>query len=486
VPRFVSAKPDSRLIPLPWGTPLAEWPTEHLVALPRGISRHVVRFIRVGSSVYAAKEVIEHLALHEYRLLHDLMRMGTPSVEPIGVITKRVAADGTELDPILITRHLQFSLPYRSLFAAGVKQDTVSRLIDAMVVLLARLHVTGFLWGDVSLSNTLFRRDAGSFAAYLVDAETGELHDMLTAGQRENDLVVARTNLFGDFCDLQAGGLLEESLDPLHLVDMVETRYRELWAELTGVEEFSGSELGRIESRVRRLNALGFDVAELDIQTSDDASYIRIQPKVVDAGHHSRRLLRLTGLDTEENQARRLLNDLDTFRVRTGQQHLDEAIVAHEWLTDVFEPVIQIVPKELKAKREPAQLFHEVLDYRWYQSQREYRDVPLTEATHGYVNDVLRKLPDEAMSADALAPVEGRHLVDPYDPSQGFIEAGDEEPPYDPWEADAEAAEPDTGGGFFDVAALRAKAAAKEASKKDGEVQRTVAAKIRAEAESVD
>ncbi|HSN11456.1 MAG TPA: DUF4032 domain-containing protein, partial [Propionibacteriaceae bacterium] len=468
MPRFVSAKPDSRLIPLPWGTPLAEWPTEHLVALPRGISRHVVRFIRVGSSVYAAKEVIEHLALHEYRLLHDLMRMGTPSVEPIGVITKRIAADGTELDPILITRHLQFSLPYRSLFASGVRQDTVSRLVDAMVVLLARLHLIGFLWGDVSLSNTLFRRDAGSFAAYLVDAETGELHDQLTAGQREHDLVVARTNLFGDFCDLQAGGMLEESLDPLHLVDMVETRYRELWSELTGVEEFSGSELGRIESRVRRLNALGFDVAELDIQTSDDASYIRIQPKVVDAGHHSRRLLRLTGLDTEENQARRLLNDLDTYRVRTGQQHLDEAIVAHEWLTDVFEPVIQIVPNDLTAKREPAQLFHEVLDYRWYQSQRENRDVPLTEATHGYVRDVLRKLPDEAMTADALAPVEGRQLADPYDPSKGFAEATDEPPPYDPWEAAAEADEPGTGSPYFDVTALRAKAAAKEASSKKG------------------
>ncbi len=486
MPRFVSAKPDSRLIPLPWGTPLAEWPTEHLVALPRGISRHVVRFIRVGSSVYAAKEVIEHLALHEYRLLHDLMRMGTPSVEPIGVITKRIAADGTELDPILITRHLQFSLPYRSLFASGVRQDTVSRLIDAMVVLLARLHLIGFLWGDVSLSNTLFRRDAGSFAAYLVDAETGELHDTLTAGQREHDLIIARTNLFGDFCDLQAGGMLEESLDPLHLVDMVETRYRELWSELTGVEEFSGSELGRIESRVRRLNALGFDVAELDIQTSDDASYIRIQPKVVDAGHHSRRLLRLTGLDTEENQARRLLNDLDTYRVRTGQQHLDEAIVAHEWLTDVFEPVTQIVPTDLTAKREPAQLFHEVLDYRWYQSQRENRDVPLTEATHGYVRDVLRKLPDEAMSADALAPLEGRQLADPYDPSKGFVEASDEAPPYDPWEAAAEADEPDAGGAYFDVAAMRAKAAAKEASRKDGAVRGSVAAKIPAEVDAVD
>ena len=116
-----------------------------------------------------------------------------------------------------------------------------------MVVLLARLHLVGFLWGDVSLSNTLFRRDAGAFAAYLVDAETGELHDELSDGQREHDLTIARTNLYGEFCDLEAGGLLDESLDPLELVEAIENRYRELWAELTGVEEFDGSEMHRIE-----------------------------------------------------------------------------------------------------------------------------------------------------------------------------------------------------------------------------------------------
>src|SRR5699024_10761446 len=113
----------------------------------------------------------------------------------------------------------------------------------------------------------LFRRDAGAFAAYLVDAETGELHDELTAGQREHDLTIARTNLFGEFSDLEAGGLLDESLDPLQLVDSIESRYRALWSELTGKERFDGSEMHRIESRVRRLNALGFDVAELDIAT---------------------------------------------------------------------------------------------------------------------------------------------------------------------------------------------------------------------------
>ncbi len=442
MPRFLSAKPDARLIPLPWDTPLSQWPPEHLVALPRGISRHVVRFIKVGDGVFAAKEVNQELALREYRLLHDLMRLRTPAVEPVAVVSGRIDQDGNPLDSILLTKHLDFSLPYRSLFSPGVRHDTVIRLLDAMVVLLARLHLLGFMWGDVSLSNILFRRDAGSFAAYLVDAETGELHDRLSDGQRNHDLDIARVNIFGDFCDLEAGGLLDESLDPLNLVDTIDARYHELWNELTGIEEFSGSELYRIESRVRRLNALGFDIAELDIQTSPDGQRITIQPKVVDAGHHSRRLMRLTGLDTEENQARRLLNDLDTYRARTNQQNVDEAVVAHEWLTDCFEPVVNMVPADLADKRDPAQVYHEVLDYRWYMSQREKREVPLTEAMRGYIKDVLRNLPDEVMSKAALVQVQQgdtRQLANPYDPSMGFASDDDDEAPvHDPWEEAAQ------------------------------------------------
>ncbi|MFT4108057.1 DUF4032 domain-containing protein [Propionicimonas sp.] len=454
VPRFLSSRPDSRLIPLPWELPLAQWPTEHLVALPRGISRHVVRFIKVGSSVYAAKEVIEELAIHEYRMLTDLHRTDTPAVEPLAVVTGRVGGDGDPLDPVLITRHLEFSLPYRSLFAQGVRPDTVGRLLDAMVVLLARLHLVGFLWGDVSLSNILFRRDAGEFAAYLVDAETAEMHETLTTGQREHDLTIATTNLYGEFCDLEAGQMLDASLDPAKLVESILTRYRELWAELTGVEEFSDQEVFRIENRVRRLNALGFDVAELSIETSPDGSRIKIQPKVVDAGHHTRRLLRLTGLDVEEHQARRLLNDLDTFRARTNQGHVDEAVVAHQWLTECFQPVVTAVPPELRGKRESAQLYHEVLDYRWYASQRQNREVPLVEAAHGYVNDILRRLPDEAMN-DTRPIGEERQFANPYDPSQGFVD--DEGPmPIDPWETAAEE-EPEVPAGFLDIDALRAR-----------------------------
>ncbi|PID98509.1 MAG: lipopolysaccharide kinase, partial [Actinomycetales bacterium] len=270
MPRFLAAKPDAALIKLPWQLPLAEWPTEHLVALPRGISRHVVRFIQVGDQIMAAKEIIEDVAVNEYRLLTELVRNHTPSVEPVGVVLGRVDADGEPLEPILLTNHLQFSLPYRVLFHYGVRPDTVSRLIDAMVVLLVRLHLIGFRWGDVSLSNVLFRRDAGCFAAYLVDAETGELHDRLTDGQRAHDMEIARVNIFGEFSDLEAGGLLDPALDPLELVKTIETRYNELWKELTSAEEFLDSEMHRLEGRVRRLNALGFDVAEFDITTSSD------------------------------------------------------------------------------------------------------------------------------------------------------------------------------------------------------------------------
>lgn len=449
MPRFLSAQPDARLIPLPWDVPLIDWPTHHLVALPRGISRHVVRFISVGDEVYAAKELPDAVAIHEYRILHDLTRLGSPAVAPIAVVTGRVDAAGEPLDSVLITRHLSFSLPYRQLFAPGVSEYRVNRLIDALVILVARLHLIGFLWGDISLSNTLFRRDASGFSAHLVDAETGSFPGALSDGQRGHDLAIARTNLFGEFCDLEAGGLLDHSLDPLELVDGIERRYTELWHELTAVEVFPGAEMHRIQGRAERLNELGFDIAELDITTSADGSSVRIQPKVVDASHHARRLHRLTGLNTEENQARRLLANLDEFQRRIG--YTDEFAAAHRWVSEVFEPALREVPQDLFAKLAPAQIFHEVLDYRWFRSEAAGYEVPLDEAVRGYVRDVLAQRPDEELGAVAMLD---EPLANPYDPSWGY-EDPDATPPVDPWEADPHRTDDP---GYLDIDALRAKA----------------------------
>lgn len=393
---ITTARPDPALLDLPWSLPLEEWPDEYLAALPRGISRHVVRFVHLSGRVLAVKEIKEDIARREYAMLRNLRRLDQPAVEPFGIVSGRVGADGEPLDACLLTRHLKFSLPYRALFSQGLRPGTATRLIDALAVLLVRLHLAGFWWGDVSLSNTLFRRDAGSFAAWLVDAETGELFPSLTNGQRAHDLDIARVNIAGELMDLQAGGLLEESVDPVEISNRIVTRYDDLWAELTATEEFDTGERWRVDERIRRLNAAGFDVDELSISTDIDGTRISIQPKVVDAGHHSRRLLRLTGLDVGEGQARRLLNDLDSYRAATDRQNDDEEFVAHDWLTRIYEPITRRVPRELSGKLEPAELFHEVLEHRWYMAEREQQDVPIERAIDDYVASILPTKPDEA------------------------------------------------------------------------------------------
>ncbi|MCW6004953.1 DUF4032 domain-containing protein [Micromonospora sp. CPCC 205371] len=390
--RITSALIDPALLDLPWSTPLEEWPADHLVALPQGISRHVVRFVKLAGTVYAVKETGERVAEREYDLLRALERIGFPSVEAVAIVADRHAPDGEPLDPVLITRHLQFSLPYRALFSHTLRPETMARLLDALAALIVRMHITGFFWGDCSLSNTLFRRDAGAFAAYLVDAETGALHAKLSNGQRGEDLEIARVNIFGEALDLQAAGLLHESIDPEVVSEEVVQRYERLWHEITYEQEFQREDRHHVESRIRRLNEMGFDVAEVAMSLADRGAF-KVRPKVVDAGYHTRRLLRLTGLDAEENQARRLLNDLDTYRAESDLS--DEQQAAHRWLTEVFEPVVRAVPGHLRRKLEPTELFVQVIEHRWRLSEEAGRDVGLALAVQSFLADVLVHRPDE-------------------------------------------------------------------------------------------
>ncbi|HEV2797962.1 MAG TPA: lipopolysaccharide kinase InaA family protein, partial [Nocardioides sp.] len=244
--RIVANRPDPAILGLPWHLPLEEWPDDVVVPLPRGLSRHIVRIVRLGGRVYAIKETQDDIAFREYRMLRDLQRIGMPAVVPQGVVTGREDAAGEELPAALITRHLRFSLPYRSLFSRGMTAQHVPILIDAIVVLLVRLHLAGFYWGDVSLSNVLFRRNAGEFAAYLVDAETGELRDEVGERMRDYDITVGCENIFAELMDLEASGAVHE-IDGFQIIDHLRTRYEALWAELTGTEEFRADEMWRIE-----------------------------------------------------------------------------------------------------------------------------------------------------------------------------------------------------------------------------------------------
>lgn len=373
---------------LPWAEPLEEWGSLRLVNLIRGISRHVVRFVEYDGALYALKELPERPARREWTLLRRLEGQALPVVEAVGIVTNR----DRDLDAVLITRHLEYSLPYRALFAGAAIPDLRTHLLNALAELLTRLHVRGFFWGDCSLSNALFRRDAGALTAYLVDAETGELHGQLSDGQRAYDLDIARTNVVGELLDVDAEVGLPPDLDPDETGDEIVRRYEALWTELMREETFGPNERFKLDDRLRRLNALGYDVDEVQLDATPTGYRLRLDPHVFEPGHHRHRLLRLTGLDAQENQARRMLNDIARFREaleRREKRTIPESVAASRWRQEVFEPTMAAVPEELWAALPAAEVFHQVLEHRWFLSEKARKDVGIDQAVRSYVESEL-------------------------------------------------------------------------------------------------
>ena len=398
--RLLARSEQAALLALPWTTPLDEWPDDIVVDVERGIGRHVVRFVALASGLYALKELPPRAAAREYRLLGALERQSAPAVEAEGIVTDRVGDTGDELPAVLVTRYLEFALPYRVVLGRAALPAPAAALRAALAELLVRLHLIGFFWGDCSLSNALFRRDAGALSAYLVDAETAELHERLSDGQRMHDLDIAEENLVGELYDLAAELERDVVADPAAFVADVRSAYEQLWDELTADEVFRLGEGHKLEERLRRLNELGFDVEEVELVSDGDDVRLVLQSKVVEPGHHRRRLLRLTGLDAQENQARRLLNDITRYRAwleRRGERTVSEAAAAGRWLAEVFEPTVAAVPPELHGRRAAAELFHELLEHRWFLSEHAGRDVGLRTAIPDYVETVLRPAADEKL-----------------------------------------------------------------------------------------
>jgi len=406
VVRFVFSPPAEEaagLLSLPWTEPLEDWQDERLVEIrQRGISRHVVRFVADNGTLYALKSISERLARREYRLLRALAELAIPAVEVVGI-----AVDlGAGADAILVTRYLTFATTYRAVFSSprgsGPPAD---KLLDALVELLVRLHLSGFFWGDCSLSNTLFRYDAGTLEAYLVDTETSEKHPELTAGQRKFDVELAVERVFAELLDLEAGGLLPDDVDPLEVAGELQRRYDRLWDELTREEVFPVNEQRfRIAERLRRLNELGFAAAEVELVSTPGGNRLRVSTRVAEPGDHVRKLFLQTGIEAGENQARRLLNDIASFRAYLEQKEgrpVSEIVAASRWLTEVYDPVVAAIPASLQGRLAPAEVFHEVLEHRWYMSEQAGRDVGTTAAARSYFERVLPGAP-EPLGTDAV------------------------------------------------------------------------------------
>jgi hypothetical protein len=408
--RFVFTPPAEAvagLLTLPWDRPLEEWTDDRLVEIrQRGLSRHVVRFVVEAGEVFAIKEIDERLARREHHLLRRLQELGIPAVEVLGVV-----ADRPGLESALVTRFLDYSTPYRNLFANPRGGQLTDRLLDAMVELLVRLHLACFLWGDCSLSNTLFRHDAGALAAYLVDAETAELRPSLSDGMRSYDVALAEERVGGELFDLAAAELLPADVDPVEVAAEIPRRYEALWRELTREELLQpGDQRYRIADRLRRLNELGFDVDELEIAQGPDGNRLTVRTRIAEPGQHRALLFARTGIDAQENQARRLINDIASFRAWLEQnesRRVPDAAAANRWLAEVYEPVIQAMPADLRGRLDDAEVFHEILEHRWFLSEAAGRDVGTSAAAADYFAGILPAVPPDLTVGSGIRGIIG-------------------------------------------------------------------------------
>lgn len=386
---------------LPFRDPLDSWrsPNVHDVL---GLHRHVVKLVEFGGTSYVVKELPDHLALREYRLLREIDEFGLPTVEVVAVVTERGESDG-----MIVTRHLDYSLPYRSLLMGrGLKIPYLGdRLLDALVVLLVRIHLAGFFWGDCSLSNTLFRRDAGTLQAYIIDVETAEQHEELTTGQRDFDLMIATDNVAGGLLDLQAAGRLAPDIDPIEVALAIDDRYRALWTEVTRPATAAAGDVIPMRQRLERLHDLGFDVEEMEVVTTADGATVHYVPTVVEHGYHAEQLAKLTGLQAGENQARRMLQDIQSYgaylQLQSGRP-VPFNVAAVRWLDRVFEPVMAAIPQELLDRLEAAEIFHQLLEHRWYMAEQTGEDLPLIAVLDDYLQ-LLEQAPSERVQLDDLA-----------------------------------------------------------------------------------
>lgn len=396
--RFVFSPPADEaagLLTLPFDQPLEDWQDPRLVEVrQRGISRHVVRFVADSGELFALKSISERLARREYAMLRSLADLKIPAVKVVGIVVDR----WPDADAILVTRFLEYSTTYRALFSNPRGGQPTDRLLDALAELLVRLHLSGFFWGDCSLSNVLFRYDAGTLEAYLVDAETSEQHPALTDGQRLWDLELAAERICGELFDLQAGELLPSEVDPVETSEELQRRYLRLWDELTMEEILRPEEQRyRIAERLRRLNELGFDADEVELISTPEGSKLRIRTKVAASGQLSSQLFRQAGIIADENQARRLLNDIASFRGYLEQQHgrpVSGTVAAHRWLEEVYDPAVAAIPAGLRDRLAPPEVFHELLEHRWYLSEQAGHDVGTTAAVQSYIDTVLPQVPD--------------------------------------------------------------------------------------------
>lgn len=387
---------DPDFLDLDWAKPVSEWSTGRLVDMPTGIHRHPVVFVAYEEGIYAIKELPVRLARHETDILRKLEDRTKRSARSAGLAVRPWADPDDEWSAAVITRYVEFAFPYRELVTAGGFGPRRDQMLDAFAGLLVELHLAGCFWGDCSLSNVLYRFDAGAIEAVMVDAETSRLHQGLSTGKRMEDLELMQENVAGEMADIAAENGRDLDQADLNLGIDISARYEGLWRELGEGLTIGPDEHFMIRGRIRRLNELGFVVEDVELEPSGEGDRVSLDVRVGGRTYHSQRLREQTGVDASENQARELLSDLTYHEAKVeGDAATNSAIAAIEWRVSVFDPAVEKI-REIRPQADPVQGYCDMLQHRFRLASSEGRNIPNDEALSSWIESGLPGYPLEA------------------------------------------------------------------------------------------
>ena len=377
---------------LPWNEPLADW--HHLsprtVDVTRGLSRHQVVFVSFAAKIYAVKSMSFNDAEKEFNLLASLEQLRLPAVKPVGYGQK---TGSIETDGFLITHYLDMSIPYRNLFMPDSITDYGDHLLDGVAGLLVQLHLSGIYWGDCSLSNTLFRRDAGALQPYLVDIETGEYFpEQFSPEKRLYDLEIMDENITGELYDLGVEGLLAEDIPVADTGKYIRLRYQQLWEEITREDIIDPGEYYRIQDRIRALNDLGYSVGDVELAKTRHGDQLRLRVVVTDRNYHRDQLLSLTGLNAEEGQARKMLNEIQEIKAtlsRENNRSTPLSVAAHYWHHEVYLVTVNMLKDRIANELSTQEVYCQILEHKWYLSEQAGKDVGHNAAASDFITKHL-------------------------------------------------------------------------------------------------
>lgn len=372
---------------LPWEDPLDTWEGGRVVDMPVGVHRHPVTFVAYDEDVFVIKEMPWDLASSEHDVLVALESVSTKTAEPAGLALRQWLEPEDESSGAVITRYVRHAFPYRNLLAGPGFGPRREQMLDAVAGLLVELHLAGCFWGDCSLSNVLYRYDAGEIEAIMIDAETSELHPTLSDGQRDQDLEIMRVNLAGEMADIAAmsGADLEKA--DLRLGEDITERYEALWEELNKDLVVTRDEGYRIRERIERLNELGFSVQDVDIEPTAAGNLVKMTTHVGGRTFNSDRLRSLAGIEASENQARVILGDLNYYLAKEGISSASgKSVGTFKWLTSWFEPLVQRI-SEIWGGEDPVQGYCDFLRHRMVLATERQRDVDNEEAFQSWVDE---------------------------------------------------------------------------------------------------